>query len=307
MKALMALLIFLNQQSFAATYKDVEEMSQFILIGDTGKANDGQIGLAKTMGEKCLESLQCDAGILLGDNVYHAGLEHENDPKMDLVFGDIYRHLNFPFFALLGNHDYGKLGRNWKKSNYQIAYAKKNAQFILPSRFYIKEYRDLVVAYLDTSRLMWRLDYKKQKELVDKAYKMAKGKNKWFMVAGHHPFLSNGPHGNAGNYERLKVPYFVSGIFVKNFIEKYVCGKADFYIAGHDHSLQAIDGKQAGCDTYTLVSGSGASGTKLTARNKEDFQTIDVGFFHFATSLNKVSLSAINTSGNVLFYKEFTK
>ena len=303
----LAFILLVSLNSFALNYKPASEMSDFILIGDTGKANEGQIALAKKMSELCLNELQCDSALLLGDNVYYAGLESENDPKMDLVFGDIYRDLDFPFYAILGNHDYGKLARSCKKSNYQIAYGKKNPQYIMPERFYIEEYKDLVVAFIDTSRLMWRLDYKKQKELVEKAYQLAKEKNKWFIVAGHHPYLSNGSHGNAGNYDRLKLPYFVSGIYVKKFIENYICSKADFYISGHDHSLQAIDGNIKGCNTYTLVSGSGASGSKLSERNKAEFSTTDIGFFHLQTRKNSATLKAINVNGNTLFQKNFTK
>ena len=124
---------------------------------------------------------------------------------------------------------------------------------------------------------------------------------------GHHPYLSNGKHGNAGNYERLKFPYFVSGSNVKAVLKNFVCGKADFYFAGHEHLLQVFDGNVAGCDTQLVVSGTAASSTKLYKRNVTEFESTALGFFHVTVGESAVRIRAVDQTTKILFEKNYLK
>lgn len=288
-----------------SAYKAEAEMQNFIVIGDTGKQTQAQRDVASSLKKYCeYFDNTCDAAWLLGDNLYHAGMSSADDPMMDIVFKDYYQDLNYPFYAILGNHDYGKLSLSLKRANYQIEYGKRNPQFIMPERFYVKVYKDAVVAFLDTTRMMWRRDIKVQAEMVLKASEFAKKNNLWFIVSGHHPYLSNGGHGNAGNYERVKVPYFASGRYVKKFLDKYICQTADLYLAGHDHSLQLLPGNQIGCKSYIVVSGAGGSGGDLkSTRNKVDFETSNVGYFHFKIESQKIEIRAVNSEAENVFTK----
>ncbi len=273
----------------------------FILIGDTGKANETQVQVANAIDYLC-QSTKCDHGILLGDNIYPAGMNHENDQIMDLKFGDIYKHLTFNFYAVLGNHDYGKLTRAWKKGQYQIEYSKKNPQFILPHFYYVQEFENVVIAFIDTTRLMWNKDYKIQKDIINKARVLASEKNKFLIVAGHHPYLSNGEHGNAGTYEGKKIlPYFASGKFVKKFLDENVCKYADLYLSGHDHNLQVFDGTQIGCKGKFIVSGAGASTTKLIRKTPAIYQSEVPGFFILKTSKNSLNYEAYSENLEMLY------
>ena len=155
--------------------------------------------------------------------------------------------------------------------------------------------------------MMWKKDLMAQETMVFEAYADAMTQNKWFVVIGHHPYLSNGKHGNAGNYERLPGPYFVSGSAVKRFLDKNVCGKAQLYLSGHDHSLQVFDGNIKGCDTQLIVSGTGASATKLYKRNKADFESLELGFFSLDFEKDEVKVKAINDKEEVLFEKNYQR
>ncbi len=292
----------------APGYKLEGEMQNFIVIGDTGKQTVAQREVANSIEKYCsTNDMECDSAFMLGDNLYHAGMESADDPKMDMVFRDYYQNLNFPFYVVLGNHDYGKYSLSLKKANYELEYSKRNPQFIMPARFYIKVFKDVVVAHLDTTRMMWKKDLSVQGEMVLAASKIAREKNLWLMVTGHHPYLSNGGHGNAGHYDKVKAPYFASGKYVKRFFDKYVCPNADLYLSGHDHSLQLIQGTQAGCKTYLVVSGAGGSGSSLTPRNQVDFETTNPGYFHFKVEPRKIEIRAVNSEANEVFTKVLTR
>ncbi len=302
------LLTFAVANEFAPAYKNEADMQNFIVIGDTGKQTVSQRDVANSMESYCSSNDKiCDAAFLLGDNLYSTGMDSADDPKMDIVFRDYYQNLNFPFYAVLGNHDYGKYSLSLKKANYELEYSKRNPQFVMPSRFYIKVFKDMVVAHLDTTRMMWKKDLSIQGEMVLAASKLAKEKNLWFVVTGHHPYLSNGSHGNAGHYDKVKVPYFASGKYVKKFFDKYVCPNADLYLSGHDHSLQLIPGSQAGCGAYLVVSGAGGSGSNLTPRNSVDFQTTNPGFFHFKVESKKIEITAVNAEADEVFSKTLSR
>lgn len=299
------LFFLLQAQAFG---KAESQMDQFIVIGDTGKQTTAQRDVAYSLKKYCeLTDKSCDAAILLGDNVYDAGMESSNDPIMDIVFKDYYQNLAFPFYAILGNHDYGKLGRSLKRANFQLEYSKRNPQFIMPQRYYYKVYKNAVVVFLDTTRMMWNNDISAQEELINNAKKIAIEKKLWLIVAGHHPLLSNGNHGNAGDYERTSFPAFVSGKHVKNFLLNHVCPNADVYLAGHDHSLQALPGSKAGCKSYLIVSGAGGSGYELSKRNVVDFEAPIPGYFHFNIGARELVMTAVNAAAEEVFSKTLSR
>lgn len=299
------LLLLSQAQAFAKTES---QMDQFIVIGDTGKQTTAQGEVAHSLKKYCeLTDKTCDAALLLGDNLYYAGMESADDPIMDTVFNDYYQDLAFSFYAILGNHDFGKSSRSLKRANHQLEYSKRNPQFIMPKRFYYKVYKNAVVAFLDTTRIMWKKDISAQVELIKTAKAEALKKNLWFIVAGHHPMLSNGKHGNAGDYERMSFPYFVSGKYVKNFLLNHVCPNADVYLSGHDHSLQAMSGAHAGCKSYLIVSGAGASGSELTKRNVVDFETTNLGYFHLSINAHELVMKAVNVNAEEVFSKTLLK
>lgn len=303
---ILAFLVLFSVPASKATFFADITSEGVILIGDSGKNNPGQASVSKSILNYCTLE-KCDYGMLAGDNVYQEGVKSENDPILETMFDKYYNHLNFPFLIALGNHDYGKLSNQWIRGSYQLKHAKKNPAFVLPDYYYIYETDHAVIAVIDSTRLMWRKETFTQGDMLDEAYARARASGKWYIVLGHHPYLSNGKHGNAGNYERLRFPYFVSGSNVKAFLKHHVCGKADFYFAGHEHLLQVFDGNVAGCDTQLVVSGTAASATKLYKRNKADFESTALGFFHVMIGEESIRLRAIDDAQKVLFEKNYLK
>lgn len=84
----------------------------------------------------------------------------------------------------------------------------------------------------------------------------------WKIAYGHHPFISNGWHGNAGSYDGLPpgdpVDAIPRGDHMASFFTEHVCGRVDVYFSGHDHNRQWL---YPSCGTNFLVSGAASSPT----------------------------------------------
>ena len=123
----------------------------------------------------------------------------------------------------------------------------------------------------------------------------------WRIAFGHHPYLSNGPHGNAGSYDGVPD----AGTGVKEFMEGAVCGLADVYFSGHDHTLQWLMPTCAG--TELVVSGTGAAATSLPGVNPTHFQSLALGFAYVVANGGTLTVEMIDSTGTTLFTRALTK
>jgi hypothetical protein len=127
----------------------------------------------------------------------------------------------------------------------------------------------------------------------------------WKIALGHHPYYSNGPHGNVGSYEGLPWVPIVNGKGVKDFLANVVCGNVDLYLCGHDHSRQWLKATCKG--TELIVSGAGASTTELPGKNQVHFQANTLGFLYVRIEGRRLTAEFIDTSGKVEFTRTLTK
>lgn len=264
-----------------------------VAVGDTGKGNREQFEVGTAMAQACQRD-NCKFALLLGDNIYDVGISSPQDHQMIEKFERPYAGLDVPFYVALGNHDYGKYANDWKKGDHQIEYSKVNKKFVLPSYYYSFTYENALFIVLDTSRLFHGKDVEDQLKFVQDA--LAKNTKKWVVAVAHHPYISNGPHGNAGNYDGVPFPPY-SGIHIKEFFEKHLCAKTDLFISGHDHNLQTLPGAGPCKNTLFVVSGGGASaGDKLKGKNPSYFQKGMLGFttLSFTDKTLKISHLGIN-------------
>lgn len=227
---------------------------RFIALGDSGEGNEAQAAVANAAELVC-EADGCDFGMLLGDNFYDVGVTSVDDPQFVTKFEDMYLSLGIPFYVILGNHDYGTLSNDWPRGQYQVDYGVDNPNWNLPHYWYTfsSESGDTQFFAMDTQRMMWDHETDEQWAWFDE--QMAASTASWKVGFGHHPYISNGSHGNAGNYEGIGGIDFISGNVVKEFIDTRVCDQVDVYFSGHDHNRQAFDPV---CGTYFIVSGSAA-------------------------------------------------
>ncbi len=275
-----------------------------IAVGDTGKGNTEQFQVGQAMARECRQ-IQCDFALLLGDNIYQVGIDSPSDPQMIEKFEKPYAEFPQPFYVALGNHDYGKMANEWHRGDYQVEYSKNNPKYILPSHYYAFEKNDVLFIVLDTSRYFHDKDSKQQTEFVKT--QISKSTAKWKVVVAHHPFISNGKHGNAGSYDGVPFPPY-SGSVIKKLVENELCGKIDIYISGHDHNLQTLQGQGKCANTLFVVSGTGASGDdKLNDKNPTLFQSPELGYSSLSFLADRIIVRHHGLEGRMLHSHDYTK
>jgi hypothetical protein len=276
--------------------------TRFIALGDTGMANDGQRAVAAAMARHCAAQ-GCDFVVMLGDNVYPSGIASPDDPQMAEKFEQPYAALDMPFYASLGNHDYGNSGRgnDFARADNEVAYSARSKKWRMPARRWHERRGAVELFALDTNIVLWGQD---QGQAGDVGAWVSASQAPWKIAFGHHPYLSNGPHGNAGSYDGTQGKAR-SGDTVRALLEGAVCGKADLYLCGHDHSRQWLTASCKG--TELAVSGGGAEETSLPGSNDARFQQTTMGFLYVVATPTQLTASFINTAGTVEFTRTLTK
>ncbi len=137
-----------------------------------------------------------------------------------------------------------------------------------------------------------------QEALLQQEWAGGRPNDRWRFAYGHHPYLSNGKHGNAGSYEGLDDGIFVSinGQSIKDFTEANLCGEVDFYLAGHDHSRQWLSDTCEG--TQFIVSGAGSKTSELLGSQPVQFEDVaSEGFQWFEVRGNTLTVQFWNADG----------
>ncbi len=286
----------------------VEHTTRFVALGDTGEGNEAQRRVGQAMGQVCAQYGGCEFALLLGDNAYDSGVDGPDDPFFMDMFVTPYSHLNFPFYVVLGNHDLGGdglgLSLDTQKGDYQIQYGQMNPQWIMPAKFYeISEQHEHVwLLGLNTTNIFFGQDAEQRGMVPDWIRDAPLGD--WKIAFGHHPFISNGKHGNAGEYEGLPFIPIANGEHIESFMQSFICGQIDLYICGHDHSLQDL---QATCGTEFIVSGAGAKTTEVKGDNPAHFDASQLGFFMFEVTSSEIEVYTFDDQQNLLHRRTITR
>ena len=236
---------------------------RFVGFGDAGEGNEAQQYVANAAEVVC-EERGCDFALMLGDNFYDVGVTSAMDQQFIDKFENVYDGLDMPFYVILGNHDYGQLANDWDRGEYQIEYSDYSDKWTMPHYWYTFTSESGGTQFLafDTSRMMWHHDVGDQRDWIEA--ELAASISQWKVAFAHHPYISNGEHGNAGNYEGFPGLPLVSGTDVKDFIDDFICGNAQVYLSGHDHNRQAFDPV---CGTYFFVAGAASKTTDFAYRD----------------------------------------
>jgi predicted phosphodiesterase len=249
-------------------------------MGDTGEGNTDQRLVAVQVRDLCAAE-GCDFVILLGDNIYDAGVDSVTDDQWRTKFEEPYRDLDLPFYPVLGNHDYGGrlivetggLGNEFFRGPIEVEYSMHSTRWRMPATFYTLQFENVGFVMLDTNSILWNNTENGDQWAwyLGAVADLEAAGAEWIIVSGHHPYRSNGRHGNAGSYESIEVggvelpnPVpILNGGFVRTFFEDIVCGTADVVFAGHDHNRQWLDEPDALCGAELIVSGAGAKTTSF--------------------------------------------
>ena len=300
---LCVLLVGSNATTAADEVVPAGRRLRFIAVGDTGSGHEGQRTVARAMANKCKQS-GCDFVVLLGDNVYESGVSSPTDPQFQTKFEQPYADVDAPFYVALGNHDYGGrgMGNEFDKPNSEIAYSKLSKKWRLPARSYHFTAGAAELFALDTNAVLWGVG---DVSPTPMATWVAQSTRRWKIAFGHHPYRSNGPHGNAGVYDQTFGSPVTGGSSVKAYLESAICGKVDLYLAGHDHDRQWLMDTCAG--TELAVSGAGSSTTSLIGNNPVRFSSEQLGFLYVVLDDKTLTAEFIGTDGKTDFTRTLTK
>ncbi|MDP2305083.1 MAG: metallophosphoesterase [Pseudomonadota bacterium] len=263
---------------------------RFIAIGDAGTGSGDQYAVADAVAMVCAAH-GCDFALYLGDNFYNDGVSSVDDAQWQESFELPYAALEFPFYAVLGNHDYGSGGGGFEvdRANAQVEYASQSDKFVMPSTFYSHVKGNATFFGLDTTALDWG---RSQEQAAWLPGALAEVRTTWTIAYGHHPYISNGDHGNANDN-------------FGPFFEDNLCGKVDVYLCGHDHDLQWLEPT---CGTEFIVSGAGA---KLRdtgmGSNPTQYEQSQLGFMWVEINSGVFTGVFYDDSGNELFRQTITK
>jgi tartrate-resistant acid phosphatase type 5 len=281
----------------------VDSPVRFAVLGDTGKGNDGQRAVAAALARKCAQS-GCDFVVSVGDNIYDSGVASADDEQFKTLFEDVYKDINLPFWMVLGNHDYGLHGAgfNFWRGQYQVDYTTRSTKWKMPSQYYKFGVTGIDFLVLDTNMQMYSLD---RRQRADVREWLSTSNATWKLAFGHHPYLSNGPHGNAGRYDGLPGLPIWDGTGVLEFFDDEICGKTDLYISGHDHSRQWLT---ASCNgTELAVSGASAQVSNLPGANPVRFQAATLGLMWIEIKGKTLTAEFIDVDGKVEFTRTLNK
>ena len=280
---------------------------RFVAMGDTGEGNADQVTVAGVVETVCAAQ-GCDFILLMGDNIYDEGAEDVNDSLWQSAFEVPYANITQQFYPVLGNHDGGFLGTGLDlfRGQVQVDYSAYSTKWNMPDRYYARSVENVDFFALDTSIAFFQslpvYDTMTEDQGIWLNGQIAASTSLWKIAYGHHPYLSNGPHGNAGNYEGLPewTPFGAAGTGIKDFLEDYVCGNVDFYLCGHDHSRQWLVDTCSG--TELIVTGGGAKRTDIEGSNPVHWEDVDddtEGFVWIEILGNTMTVEFWNKNGTL--------
>lgn len=274
----------------------------FIVMGDWGKfGQQSQRSVADAMNEYS-KKFRAQFIITVGDNFYPTGVLNTNDPHWQLSFEKIYNKEGhqLPWYPVLGNHDYQL------NPQAEIEYSSISDRWKMPSRYYtvkknINAVASALFVFTDTSPFVSSYygaamtDLPKQDTAAQLRWltqTLFTSNDTWKLVFGHHPVYSVGVHSNTPELIERYKPLFNQT-------------RTDFYISGHDHSLQYLS--ISGDLVYYLVSGGGSESTPVDPKSYTPFAISSPGFLMMTLYSRRANFYFYNQRGELLYRKEILK
>lgn len=268
----------------------------FLAFGDFGSANAHQQAVAAQMAAFAKKLNAPLAGVLaLGDNFYKAMTPERFGPGFEAMYPA--QDLPCPFYALLGNHDYGPKydsDQGRPKAQMQLDYARNNpsSRWKMPAKWYALELPDAAhplvkIIYLDSNffegALTPREKLDQQRFLEAELKKPTRAP--WLWIAGHHPLFSDGAHGDDLALAQRLGPALQES-------------SASLYLCGHDHTLQHLEIPDYKA-SFVITGGGGADSHDIKHPGRGFAEKI-LGFTHLYVAPGGVDVQHIDTQGRCL-------
>jgi tartrate-resistant acid phosphatase type 5 len=245
-----------------------------LAFGDFGTGSPAQLALGKTIASYH-QRQPFDLALTLGDNFYSVGMESPSDPRWQTQFERVYGGLGITFYPALGNHDWG----HPDSPAAEILYSAKTTSWRMPASYYTYTAGPVQFFALDTQSAA------SDKQLAWLDAELARSQSRWKVVYGHHPIYSG------GNYEDR--PDLVARLL------PILKGRADVYLAGHDHNLQAL--RPEGNLHFYIAGGGGAGLYDLRPYERSIFASRANGFAVIDGDDQSLTVSLVDGAGQVVF------
>jgi tartrate-resistant acid phosphatase type 5 len=245
-----------------------------LAFGDFGTGSPAQVALAKTIASYH-QRRPLDLALTLGDNFYSVGMESPSDPRWQTQFEQLYGALGITFYPALGNHDWG----HPDSPAAEILYSGKTTTWKMPASYYTFTAGPVQFFALDTQSAT------SDKQLAWLDTELGRSQSRWKVVYGHHPIYSG------GNYEDR--PDLISRLL------PILQGRADVYLAGHDHNLQAL--RPDGNLHFYIAGGGGAGLYDLRPYERSIFASRANGFAVIDGDDQQLTVSLVDSTGQAVF------
>jgi hypothetical protein len=246
-----------------------------VAFGDFGTGSAAQMALGNTLAAYHSKR-PFDFGVTLGDNFYSVGMESPADPRWQTQWEHVYGPLGIPFYAALGNHDWG----HPDSPAAEILYTKQTTTWRMPSSYYSFTAGSVQFFALDTQSVALS---ERQLRWLDE--ELSRSQARWKIVYGHHPIYSGGAYEDRPDLISKLLP------LLRN--------RADAYIGGHDHNLQAL--RPEGNVRFYVAGGGGAGLYELRPYERSVFASRSNGFAVIDADANQLTVSLVDGNGATVY------
>jgi len=265
----------------------------FLAIGDYGTGRANQAAVARQMAEFSKKLGAPLAGVLaLGDNFYGNLTRDRFCRHFEEMYSTV--DLNCPFYACLGNHDYGPQydgGQGRAKAQMQLDYAVQNSssRWKMPAKWYVLELPDannplVKIIVLDSNLFEGALtpaEKVEQKRFLETELEK-ETRAPWCWMVSHYPVFSDGVK---RDNSRL----------IRDWGGHLKSRPISLYLSGHDHNLQHLEVE--GYQPSFVVSGAGA-GLYNVKPSTRGFAEKMLGFAHIHVAPARTDVQFISAEGN---------
>ncbi len=259
--------------------KRSDEAVRILAFGDFGTGSEAQKQTAVAMQSFHRQS-PFDFGLTLGDNFYSVGMDSPSDPRWKTQWDALYDPMGINIYATFGNHDWGSAD----SPAAELLYARQSPSWRIPAPYYTFTAGPVQFFALDTNeiseaQLLWLKD------------ELTKSNATWKLVYGHHPIYSHGMHGDTPDLVERLLPVLK--------------GRADIYIAGHDHDLQHLSAEDG---LHFFISGGGGAGIRAIKPGPRSlFARSSYGFAVLEANGKQLKVRFIDTTLKELHEATLTK
>ena len=289
-----ARLILLIALLLGAPASVLSQTIEFAVIGDSGTGGGHQKEVASQM-VAFHQNHPWEFILMLGDNIYENGDPDDFDEK----FKNIYKKLNVPFHATLGNHD--RSTEEFARKQVQdpaFGYEDRKDEYEFPAGPRIGGKQLARFICLNSGAWRDRDELSRREKDLD-GWLSKSSDYHWNFVFFHHPIYSfahsKWPFGwlsfgwGHGSDKQLR----------KRWEQTFIDGRIDIVLSGHDHFYQKIK-KQKGGIHYFVSGGAGKIRAGIKKNHAEvEFGKVTYHFLHFEVSEEEVRFAAVDKDGNI--------